>query len=64
MLQHQTGTRSDGHCDKRPSDIITDYRLSQQRSIFTDEMYLTMCRMGLWSFWSRFDINCKESTGK
>jgi len=32
----QVGTRPDGRCDMRPSRIITDYRLSQKRSISVD----------------------------
>jgi len=34
---------SGNRCDTRPSRIITDYRLSQRRSIFADEMYSTIC---------------------
>jgi len=38
------GTRPGGRCDMSPSQIITDYRLSQKRrNIFTGEMYLTVC---------------------
>jgi len=30
-------------CDIWPSQIITDYRLLETRSISADEMYLTIC---------------------
>jgi len=39
------GARPRGRCDMRSSRIITDYRLSQKRSISADEMFSTTCRM-------------------
>ena len=38
----------------RLSSIITNYRLSDTRSI---SVFDNMCRMGRWLFWSWFDVN-------
>jgi len=32
-----------GRCDVPPSQIITDYRLSQKRSIFAGDVFDDMC---------------------
>jgi len=37
----------------RPAAIPYNYKLSQKRSIFADEMYSTICI----EFWSSFDVN-------
>jgi len=38
-LKKQADARPGSRCDTRPSRIITDYRLSEKRSISADEMY-------------------------
>jgi len=47
----QIGARPRGRCDTQPYLIITDYRLSEKRSVSADEInYLFwMCRWSLWS---------------
>jgi len=41
-LIKQLGARPRGHCDVCLARIITDYRLSQTRSISANEMYSTI----------------------
>ena len=38
-IRNQVGTRPDGRHDMRSSRIITDYRLSEKRSIFVGAVY-------------------------